>query len=190
MRNEDTQGTAGDRWPDFNARTTRCHPDWMKRKMTTSPPLVSVPGSFPVCLGGQHLSNFPPLPSLPSCSSDSSNTLKKKCAKLNVAPGSSHNWSIAGHLCSPGVSVLTDSPQGPGEKDPKQLHHSEITANNQVFKEATKKNYQPHLRLHTRLSMCSSRSKNYGRQARTWQHHKGAGGQRGRVHYYTKICLY
>lgn len=162
-----THGTAGDRRPDFNAHTARCHPDWVKRKVTTSPPLVSVPGSFPLstwvantCLTFLHYLRFPPAVQIQVTLS------KKKCAKLNVAPGSSHNRSISGHLCSPGMSALTESPQGPGEKDPKQLHHSEITANNQVFKEATK-NYQPHLRLHSPLNMCSSRSKNYGRQART-----------------------
>ena len=129
----------------------------------------------------------------PAVKTDSSNTLKKKCAKLQVAPGSSHSWSIAGAPLLPrnACSEAGSCHRGQRGRDPKQLHHSEITANNhQVLKEA--KSRITHLTWDCTLhwAHCSSRSKNHGRKARPSHHHKGTGSQGWKVRYYTKICLY
>lgn len=133
-------------------------------------PLLSVPCSVP-CLPNI-ISDYAFLYSIFNFFSevqiDSSNTLKKKCAKLKVAPGSSGSWSITGvplhvdtlwsrrrftcskNVCSGEVSHRWDQ----WGKEPKaviQTWNSGVTVNNHelFLKDTTKQNYQPHLRLRT-----------------------------------------
>lgn len=141
---------------------TQCHPDWRhsrKGRGGGPPPVLSfcpmlLPSVYPAP-PVVTLVKSPLLPQFsPAIQTDSSNTLKKKCAKLRLQGLPTADPSLGTSAPQECLLGWSQPAQGPGEKDPKQLHHSEITANNhQVFKEATKKNYQPHLRLHTPLSM-------------------------------------
>lgn len=198
--------TRGSWWQvvtDFNAHTAQRHPTGYTVTKEKTRPQLTPPAFLPHapllstwhCRGGLsrgHLSPLCYLQCSPVVGTDSSNTLKKKCAKLRVAPGSSftlltHRWG------APAPQELfwgNQPPQGPGGRDLKQLRHSEIIANNhQVLKEAKSRitnltwDCTPHRAcvLPEATAMVASQATITPR--RNWQ-------PRVESRYYTKVCLY
>lgn len=143
-----THRAAGDRRSQtlLLIQHSACHPwlDTVTKEEKTRPHLTPpafcpmLPSRLPNTASANTESSLCSLQFSPAVETDSSNTLKRKCAKLQVAPGSSHSWLVAGapllprNACSEAASRHRDQ-RG---RDLKQLPHSEIIANNHhVLKE-------------------------------------------------------
>lgn len=114
---------------------TQCHPDWRhsrKGRGGGPPPALSfcpmlLPSVYPAP-PVVTLVKSPLLPQFsPAIQTDSSNTLKKKCAKLRLQGLPTADPSLGTSAPQECLLGWSQPAQGPGEKDPKQLHHSEIT---------------------------------------------------------------